>query len=40
LLPNFALEYKGLGSQVELKLNGTHQLMAYVDDENVLGDNI
>jgi hypothetical protein len=23
-----------------LKLNGTHQLLAYVDDMNLLGDNI
>jgi hypothetical protein len=23
-----------------LKLNGTHQLLAYVDDVNLLGDNI
>jgi hypothetical protein len=26
--------------QVGLKLNGTHQLLAYADDENLLGDNI
>jgi hypothetical protein len=25
---------------VGLKLNGTHQLLAYVDEENLLGDNI
>jgi hypothetical protein len=25
---------------VGLKLNGTHQLVAYVDDVNILGDNI
>jgi hypothetical protein len=25
---------------VELKLNGTHQLVAYADDVNLLGDNI
>jgi hypothetical protein len=25
-------------SQVGLKLNGTHQLLAYADDVNVLGD--
>jgi hypothetical protein len=23
-----------------VKLNGTHQLLAYVDDVNLLGDNI
>jgi hypothetical protein len=23
-----------------LKMNGTHQLLAYVDDVNLLGDNI
>jgi hypothetical protein len=27
-------------NQVGLKLNGTHQLLAYVDDVNPLGDNI
>jgi hypothetical protein len=26
-------------NQVELKLNGTHQLLAYADDWNLLGDN-
>jgi hypothetical protein len=26
--------------QVERKLNGTHQLLAYADDVNLLGDNI
>jgi hypothetical protein len=39
---NFVLEYairKVLENQVELKLNGTHQLLAYVD-VNLLGDNI
>jgi hypothetical protein len=25
---------------VELKLNGTHNLLAYADDVNLLGDNI
>jgi hypothetical protein len=25
---------------VGLKLNGTHELLAYADDENLLGDNI
>jgi hypothetical protein len=27
-------------NQVELKLNGTHQLLAYPDDVNLLGGNI
>jgi hypothetical protein len=27
-------------NQVRLKLNGTHQLLAYADDVNLLGDNI
>jgi hypothetical protein len=27
-------------SQMGLKLNGTHQLLVYVDDVNLLGDNI
>ena len=40
LLFNFALEYTVKRVQVNqdcLKLNGTHQLLAYVDDVNVLG---
>jgi hypothetical protein len=27
-------------NQAGLKLNGTHQLLAYADDANLLGDNI
>jgi hypothetical protein len=43
LLFNFALGYaigKDQENQVGLKLNGTHQLLAYTDDVNLLGDNI
>jgi hypothetical protein len=28
------------GSQVRLKVNGTHQLLVYADDVSLLGDNI
>jgi hypothetical protein len=40
---NITLEYairKVQDNQVGLKLNGTHQLLAYTDDVNLLGDNI
>jgi hypothetical protein len=43
LLFNFALEYvirKVEGKQVGLKLNGTHWLLVYADDVNLLEDNI
>jgi hypothetical protein len=43
LLFNFALQYgirKVQKNQVGLELNGTHQLLVYGDDMNLLGDNM
>jgi hypothetical protein len=43
LLINFAVEYAIRRIQVNqdsLKLNGTHQLLAYVDDVNILGGKV
>ena len=43
LIFNFALEYAIRKVQVNqdcLKLNGTHQLLAYADDVNILGGSV
>jgi len=42
-LLNFALEYAIRRVQINqdgLKLNGTHQLLVYVDDVNIMGGSV
>jgi hypothetical protein len=40
MLFNFTLEYANRKGHVGLELNGTHQLLVYADDINLLGDSI
>jgi hypothetical protein len=43
MLKRYALEYAIKRVQVNqdgLKLNGTHQLLAYADDDNILGGRV
>jgi Reverse transcriptase (RNA-dependent DNA polymerase). len=40
---NFALEYairKVQGTNLGLDMNGTHEVLAYADDVNLIGDDI